>query len=144
EIEVLAEAVRDGGGQPSPRLVAWIATAKAEQSRLQRSDAGLWAEAARLWEAAGEPYQLARCRWRQAEAMLEASGRRSQAAAVLQRAAGVAAQLGAVPLATSIEQLARRARIPLDAAGTDGVDGTEPPAPMASDFGLTPREAEVL
>ncbi|HET8759010.1 MAG TPA: LuxR C-terminal-related transcriptional regulator, partial [Solirubrobacteraceae bacterium] len=49
----------------------------------------------------------------------------------------LAGELGAAPLAASVESLARRARVPLgepDAA----------PAPEAPPLGLTPRELEVL
>jgi len=35
-----------------------------------RDDPVLWDAAAQAWERAGEPYQVARARWRQAEAAL--------------------------------------------------------------------------
>jgi DNA-binding NarL/FixJ family response regulator len=71
-------------------------------------------------------------RFRLAEALLAVDDRLA-AGEELRRAHEVAVQLGAVPLRTAVEALARRGRLDLP-----GVRTTEPGAV------LTPREAEVL
>ena len=74
-----------------------------------------WDQAARAWEAAGEPYPLASALLRSAEAALGA-GDRDGGTTRLRRAAGLAQQLGARPLSEDIALLARRARITLGSA----------------------------
>jgi ATP/maltotriose-dependent transcriptional regulator MalT len=99
---------------------------------------GAWDEAARAWEAAGQPYPLAAALLRSAEAMLSA-GDRDGATSRLRRAAALAQRLGARPLSDDITLLARRARVSLD---PDGDGGT--PGPGPDRLGLTAREFEVL
>ena len=111
----------------------------AEQSRLSGSDPSLWAEAVRLWDASGEPYEAAYCRWRQAEALLERRTGRREAADCLHAAWQTSSRIGAIPLRTHIEQLAQRARITLRE-----INLSEPPSTAANDLGLTPREIEIL
>jgi len=140
--DLIQEANRpvDGGaGSRAPQARACIAMAVAEQSRLTRSDALLWADAVSLWEAAHEPYRTADCQWRQAEALLENRVGRREAADCLQAAFATASRIGAIPLRTRIEQLAQRARITLtvDLASVS-------PASSADSLGLTPREMEIL
>ena len=94
---------------------------------------GAWDEAAAAWEAVSEPYPRAQALLRAAEAAL-AGGDRDGAAGQLRVAAGLAAELGAEPLAQEIGLLARRARIVLGGPGSPASDG----------FGLTGRELEVL
>ena len=77
-----------------------------------------WDEAAVAWDGLGEPYPLGETLLHAAEAAL-ACGDRDGAAERLQRAAPLAAALGAQPLGEQIAILARRARIRL--AGGDGV-----------------------
>jgi DNA-binding CsgD family transcriptional regulator/tetratricopeptide (TPR) repeat protein len=103
-----------------------------------------WDEAAGAWDGLGEPQPLGETLLHAAEAAL-ACGERDGAAERLQRAAPLAARLGAQPLGEQIAILARRARIRLD--GGDG-----PGAAVAGDggaggglgLGLTERELEVL
>jgi DNA-binding NarL/FixJ family response regulator len=69
--------------------------------------------------------------------------------AALIEANRIATDLGAVPLRTSIETLARIARIDLDAdaevtAALDGDATDAPSGPRDRPFGLTERELEVL
>jgi ATP/maltotriose-dependent transcriptional regulator MalT len=94
---------------------------------------GAWDEAAAAWEAVSEPYPRAQALLRAAEAAL-AGGDRDGAADRLRVAAGLAAGLGAEPLAQEISLLARRARIVLGGSSSPASDG----------FGLTGRELEVL
>jgi ATP/maltotriose-dependent transcriptional regulator MalT len=112
------------------------------------ADAGLlaaWDEAASAWDGLGEPQPLGETLLHAAEAAL-ACGERDGAAERLQRAAPLAARLGAQSLGEQIAILARRARIRLD-----GGDGSG--AAVAGDGGagggglelrLTERELEVL
>ncbi len=92
-----------------------------------------WDEAAAAWQEVSEPYPLAQALLHAAESAI-ATGDREATADRLRRAAQIAADLGARPLADQIAALARRARIALtdEAAGPDSVAG------------LTGRELEVL
>ncbi len=141
---VLAEAesvLRSSGvapGAPS-RLEADanLATARAFAARLDgRDDPVLWDAAAQGWERAGEPYQVARARWHQAEAALpgrDARVARAAARGPLTEAARIARELGARPLLRELTNLASRALISLPDA-----QPSERPAPrgvMAPDGG---------
>jgi DNA-binding CsgD family transcriptional regulator/tetratricopeptide (TPR) repeat protein len=154
---------------------AYLETARGHASRLDRTDdSTAWAALADTWAALGNPYEVARSRWRQAEAILRSgSGRggRAHAAAPLVEAATIGLELGARPLLRELRELAGRALLPLpeavDAALvgngradlTDGhgpTDGAadasavvrsvvgEPTASKPNTFGLSGREREVL
>jgi DNA-binding CsgD family transcriptional regulator len=103
-----------------------------------RDAPAVWDSVARAWEAIGDPYQVARARWRQAEASLPARDAREGRAAArgpLLEALRIARDLGAVPLVRQLEELAGRALITLppgppgeDAARTAGSPAApEPP-----------------
>ncbi len=92
-----------------------------------------WDEAAKDWEALRQPYELAIALTFAAEAEL-ASRDREAAGERLRRAAPLAAQLGARPLADTIASLARRAGVTLGAKTPD----------RPGSLGLTDRELEVL
>jgi len=94
-----------------------------------------WDQAAAAWTALSEPYPLAQTLLHAAESAI-ASGDRAGAANRLQRAAELAARLGADPLTEEIAILARRARIAMTSGDT--VEGG------TGEFGLTGRELEVL
>jgi DNA-binding CsgD family transcriptional regulator len=114
-------------------LPAWHAKAEAEWSRLQgRSDPKAWLAAVEAFSY-GHVYEVARCRWRLAEALLGA-GDREQATVAAQAAHQTAVRLGAEPLQAALELLARRGRLHLGA-------GLPTERRLA---GLTPRELEVL
>ncbi|HEY6310090.1 MAG TPA: response regulator transcription factor, partial [Streptosporangiaceae bacterium] len=89
-----------------------------------------WDGAAAAWAALSEPYPLAQSLLHAAEIAV-ACGDRDGAAESLQRAAGLAAGLGAEPLGEQVAILARRVRIRVADGG-------------GSDLGLTERELEVL
>jgi DNA-binding CsgD family transcriptional regulator/tetratricopeptide (TPR) repeat protein len=140
---VLAEAetvLRSSGvpaGTPSRHEAdANLATARAFAARLEgRDDSVLWDAAAQGWERAGEPYQVARARWRQAEASLpgrDARVARAAARGPLLEAARIARELGARPLLRELTNLASRALINLP--------GAEPE--RASDRGTTERATD--
>jgi DNA-binding CsgD family transcriptional regulator/tetratricopeptide (TPR) repeat protein len=123
---VLTEATRILSAVGAPPGVAsrdeadaHLATARAYAARLDGEDrAVVWDAVARTWERLGDPYQVARARWRQAEAVLAtADGRSGRLAArkPLREAATIAADLGAGPLLRELRELARRAMIQLPA-----------------------------
>jgi DNA-binding CsgD family transcriptional regulator/tetratricopeptide (TPR) repeat protein len=94
-----------------------IRTARAFRSRLEgRDEPATWSSLAVDWAELGDPYEAARARWREAEALLDqARGRSTRIVArePLTAAAEAAYQLGAWPLLRAVAELARRAMIPL-------------------------------
>jgi DNA-binding CsgD family transcriptional regulator len=110
---------------------AWLAQAGAHRERLEaRDDPANWDRLAGLWKGLANPYELAKARWHQAEAILgsgEGRPARARARAPLEEAASIAVDLGAQPLLREVRQLAGRAmiRLPLpeglEAASIDGV-----------------------
>jgi len=128
----------DPDGSPILLAAASALQCRAEESRLAGSDPVLWDRAASTWAHLAYAFQVAYCRWREAEALLIGSRRRSGASASLRTAWAIAVELGAVPLRERIESLARTARIGLEAR-------PEPHGRSAGvRAGLTPREIEVL
>jgi DNA-binding CsgD family transcriptional regulator/tetratricopeptide (TPR) repeat protein len=108
---------------------AALATARAFRVRLDgRDSSDAWAGAAARWAELGDRYQLARARWRQAEAVLAMTGDartgRSGARKSLLEAHAIATELGAGPLLRELRELAARALIRLpDEAAAGGQDG---------------------
>jgi DNA-binding CsgD family transcriptional regulator len=141
----LAPIHGDEGAQTGPRPAGFAAQARAEASRLAGDSSGLagdassWAEAEEHWRALHQPYEVAYCRWRQADALLSARSGRRRAERLLLDAWEHADALGAVPLRTRIEELAGRARIQLG-----GDEDGRRNAKIGEDLGLTAREVEVL
>jgi DNA-binding NarL/FixJ family response regulator len=136
----LLRIAREGAAFPRrPKFIlgpegrGWLARAEAEYQRA----AG--ANDPQAWQAVldafgpGYVYEIARARWRLAEALAEV-GRRNEAEEQWRTAADTADRLAAKPLRRALDNLARRARI-----------GTAPQLPdgevLAS---LTSREREVL
>ncbi len=125
--------------------VCALAFAEAELERL-RGGRGVeaWAEAVREAQRWQTPYPEAYARFRQAEAMLNAGLDRGEATLLLGAARSVLRSLGARPLLSEVEALARRARLTFPgeapAAATDSDTAEDDGTP----FGLTPREREVL
>ena len=129
-------------GRDAEETAAEVATIEAERLRMLHEPAAVaWREAAERWRGRENPYFVASCRWREAEALL-GDGDRTAAAAALAEAHEIALRLGARPLQAAIEALAARSRLdlsPVDAA----VPSTA--ASVADDpFGLTRRERDVL
>lgn len=126
-----AQRGRPRGGRLGPEGRAWLARAHAEHSRLTgENDPELWRAATAEFDY-GYRYEVARCRWRWAEALLGA-GDRLGAQAQAGLAAEEAQAMGAAPLLAAVQGLARRGR--LDVVGTH---------PSGASL-LTAREAEVL
>jgi DNA-binding NarL/FixJ family response regulator len=137
----LLDAAREGAAFPKrPKFIlgpegrGWLARAEAEYRRLGGdNDPQAWQA---VLDAFGPDYvyEIARTRWRLAEALAEA-GRRDEAAEQWRQAAQTADRLGARPLRRALGDLARRARI--GTVPDDQAEGTV----LAS---LTSREREVL
>ena len=132
------------GTVPTPRTDAHALAGEAELARLDgHSDPYLWAAAAKAWQRLGEPYPTAYARWRKAEAQLLAGVARDQVESSLRAAHATATELGAAPLRTEIEALARRGRLTLAPAPGAVPPAPQPPSPLDR-LGLTAREQEVL
>jgi DNA-binding CsgD family transcriptional regulator/tetratricopeptide (TPR) repeat protein len=139
-------AQRAKGTVPAVRAVidAFILMCEAEMARAEGdSDPLGWERAADTWERHQHPYPAAYARMRQAEGLLARHPRRADATETLRRADAVARRLGARPLLDDIVDLAKRARISLEAPAN-----AEAPVPAAVSAtpldSLTTREREVL
>ncbi|MFI2361652.1 AAA family ATPase [Promicromonospora sp. NPDC019610] len=145
-----AQRGRPRGGVLGPEGRAWLQRAAAENARLhaivsstagvdsgERATADLWREAAASWQDTvnafdfGYRYEVARSRYRWAEALLGA-GERQAAEVEAAEALSAAEDMGAQPLADAVRALARRARLDL------------PGVRRATASTLTEREEEVL
>jgi len=157
----LARRVTEAREPLAATTLADAAVAGALLTRVEhRPDPDAWRTALERCEAVGNPYDIARARHWLAEAILERSGSRSEAAAELTPALATAVELGASILERDIRDLARRARLELGA--TDGAvvfpGGSDQPSAPPGDRAaversaephrlvepLTPREREVL
>lgn len=107
-----------------------------------------WQELAASWRRLRWPMAAAQAEFRAANALLISTGGRAttdrrRATELLTTARATATELQAGPLATDIDDLARRARI--DLGRRKAQSGSGPDSPSAElPFGLTPREEEVL
>jgi DNA-binding CsgD family transcriptional regulator/tetratricopeptide (TPR) repeat protein len=138
---ILADARGRQHGQDAEGTAAEVAIIEAERRRLIREpSAASWLDAADRWRARENPYLLAYCRWRQAEALL-GEGDRASAATALGEAHQIATRLGAQPLLAAVEALAARSRLDLSTSATSAPVQVAPPE---DPFGLTRRERDVL
>ena len=96
---------------------AWLAQAAAHRDRLEGpDDPATWDRLAAAWQALEHPYELAKARWHQAEAILgtgEGRASRGRAREPLEEASQIAVDLAARPLLREIRELAGRAMIRL-------------------------------
>ncbi|MEO5704314.1 MAG: AAA family ATPase [Candidatus Limnocylindrales bacterium] len=137
---VLAEVAQRPLFASGDRAQALLALLRAESDRAAgRIDAARWREVGERWVGLQRPFQTAYARLREAEAIVASRGSRDAASAALGEAAGIAARLGAEPLAGLVAAFARQARLSLP-AGDSGASG----AMERSAYDLTAREAEVL
>jgi DNA-binding CsgD family transcriptional regulator/tetratricopeptide (TPR) repeat protein len=111
----------------------------AERARaLGRDELDAWSAAIAASRKLPEPLPLAYALFRHAEASDPAS---EAAAMAAQEALELARATGCSPVATEVEALMRRTRMPVEPA--DGSVAAQQPEPLA-ELGLTSREAEVL
>lgn len=132
----LRRAVGQGpdGTHVHARLVASLAVGEAEPTRLaSTAEPRAWHDAVDTAGQAGLPHRQAYARFRLAEALLS-RGERETAAAQLEEADRITAELGAVLLRQQIASLGRRGQLGLDIAHQDENLGSD----------LTPREIDVL
>ncbi|MFF3848323.1 AAA family ATPase [Streptomyces sp. NPDC002328] len=140
----LLDRIREAARQLAAIVPVWQAHAQWLRAELLRAEGRArpedWSEAVTAFETLERPYDLARTRYRQAEALLTAGGddERDRAAELLRLAHAVAEHLGARPLADAVARLAQRGRLAL----TVGPAGT-PQDPVRA-LGLTDRERDVL
>jgi DNA-binding CsgD family transcriptional regulator len=138
QLHVYAEKIQ----LASPVQRAHQITFQGEAARAEgRPDRATWDSAMSVWDQLRQPYRLAQALLGAAEAAIAADNDRTAATAFLQRAAELADGLGAVPLRAAVDRLARRARLPLAAAGGHTEDPIEQ---VRTRLGLTSRELEVL
>jgi DNA-binding CsgD family transcriptional regulator len=125
---------------------ALVGLADAEAGRLDgESDPSAWALAAAELAAIPDPHGVAYAQLRQAEAALRRDGVRADAGELLRAAARAATELGARPLMTVIDRMARRARIDLAEETTTAALTPTGSAPNPERrHGLSARELEVL
>jgi DNA-binding CsgD family transcriptional regulator len=147
-----AEAiVRRHGVAPSlgSRRLAdtWLSTARAYRRRVDgRDDATAWDAVAQGWAGLGIPYETARARWREAEALLASgagrAGRRDARAPLLE-SVEIALELGAMPLLRELRELAHRALITLPGEVEERLSGPEDVRPALVGVIATPVPAGV-
>ena len=116
---------------------AALLSAEAELGRARGApDDAAWAAAAAAWHELHEPYPEAYALYRRAEALLYGQDGRAAAADPLRDAWQLVSAMGAAPLLALVEDLARRARLPVGqgAPAAAGIDA----------YALTAREREVL
>ncbi|MFI7697952.1 AAA family ATPase [Nonomuraea sp. NPDC049480] len=124
-------------GHLGPEGLAWALRAEAEWHRVHgRHDVELWRRVVSAFDF-GFVYEVARVRWRLAEALLVA-GEREAAQAEWELAREAAGKLRAVPLENALLEFGRRARFGGGGGGHGGNGGN------GGDGSLTAREVEVL
>jgi DNA-binding CsgD family transcriptional regulator len=120
---------------------AWLARAEAEWHRVHgTADPAMWKAVVDAFDF-GFVYEMARSRWRLAEALL-AAGDREEAFKEWEQARATAEALGAVPLSRALVELGRRARFT-----TPSSSGPSPASSSPTESALTTltgREHEVL
>ncbi|SEG64262.1 regulatory protein, luxR family [Nonomuraea solani] len=125
------------GGHMGAEGLAWAARVEAEWHRVHgRLDVELWRGVVSAFDF-GFVYEVARARWRLAEALL-AAGDRDAAQVEFGLARETAGKLRAAPLENALLDFGRRARF--GSGGSGGSSG----AGVPGDGGLTAREVEVL
>jgi DNA-binding CsgD family transcriptional regulator len=144
--EVLSSAERwadaaDVLAQDTPHTRAYAALFRAETSGLLEGEVDAWSEAVRVTRVAEDPFLLAHALHGRAEASI-AAGDRDSAVLDLRESWQLSSGLGAEPLVTAADRLARRARLDLDVAVK--ADATPAEDDVLGRLGLTHRERDVL
>ena len=134
--EMLLARLEACAGEHRPIESANLATGRALLARAEGDDdPALWAQAAAAWRGIARPFEAARARWREAEALLSRADR-AEASAAAHDALDQARAIGATWLASEIEGFIARGRLRTDEDAAPAADGDP--------FGLTPRERQVL
>jgi DNA-binding NarL/FixJ family response regulator len=134
----------DGDDATRGALAADVAMSAAEIQRASGSTSvDSWQSAVALADRRGSAWRMAYTRYRLAEALLLARAPRSEASRAIGDAWAHADALGAAPLKSWIESLARRSRIEI-ATGAPEVESAAAEVATQDDHGLTAREREVL
>ncbi len=142
------ECVRTMAKRLATGAPVWLAHEAWVRAELRRAE-GItapddWSEVVTAFELLERPYDLARVRYRLAEALLLSGTEeddRARATELLRLARAAADHLGARPLADAVALLAQRARLTLTAAPAPGAPAPKDPA-LA--LGLTSRGRDVL
>jgi DNA-binding NarL/FixJ family response regulator len=138
ELRRRVDVARAASSPENPVDVAHLAMADAMCTRLGDPAAPAFARAVDAAERVGDVWLAALARLHEADAAVRA-GAAAEAVDALRRAHARATALGAAPLVTEIEAVARRTRIGLEEPEPTVIDASD-----AARLGLTPREAEVL
>lgn len=134
------ERMRRNGGDISPAAAAWLALASAEASLATgHSDGDAWGDAVVALDDASLIFLAARARLRRAEAIIVGRGSRVEAGRLVAEARAVADTGGARALLDEADQLIVQARL-----GTAAQAPASTRTGAAAEYGLTPRETEVL
>jgi DNA-binding CsgD family transcriptional regulator/tetratricopeptide (TPR) repeat protein len=146
-IQRLASTLETMGGRPfsdhpyAARVPGDRADWTAERSRCEGpNDPRAWEVAAAAWEELRRPHRAAYAWWRHTQARLDTGEAPIAVTGQLRRAATAAA--GMAPLAEAIDNLARQARIQLEAPTEATTPSSAKPTPKP--YGLTDRELLVL
>lgn len=142
ELEALLASVEEDLGRHDAtqlrEVQAYLAHASAAAGRLVGPDPDAWRAVAERWIALGDAWLTAVSQLHEA-ADAAATGQARRAEDALRAAYAIAERLSASPLLDQIDDVARRARLRVDAPEVVAVAGT-----TAARLGLTEREAEVL
>ncbi len=126
---------------------AWLALATAHQHRLEGTDdPAAWARLATSWEKLANPYEVAKARWREAEAILasgEGRAGRGRARPALEEAARIGLSLAARPLLREVRELAGRAMIRLPTEVDELLDTPER-IPIGTALGISHEDGGSL
>jgi DNA-binding CsgD family transcriptional regulator/tetratricopeptide (TPR) repeat protein len=141
-LEISELVGRSAPDESVPAMTIFAAHARAERSRIEgRPDAAAWADLVVATDAAGQVWDAAWARSREAEIRLTTGRDRAAATDLLRDAQATAIRIGDRPLASRTERIARAARIELAAP----LPRTSRDGPAASDgLRLSPREREVM
>ena len=117
----------------------WTARCPAETARCHATDdeADAWRHAQEVYREIGFPWEEAYCGWRLARALIRLDAPRKDVRDALRAAYPVAERLGATPLVTEIEAVARAAHVRLDLV-------EDLPADLPDQGLLSERERQVL
>jgi DNA-binding CsgD family transcriptional regulator len=145
ELTSLTVTFRSHEGEPASavneprRNRGWTALVPAETARCHAADneADLWRHAREVHREIRFPWEEAYCGWRLARALVRLNGPRQEVRDALRAAYPIVERLGAEPLKTQIESVARAAHVRLDAVEDVTLD-------LPDQGLLSEREREVL